>query len=1536
MAVYGQYETVTELGRSASTSVSRARPADGGWDLGFDDLGTDANFALKAFHVRNAEDAGGIESKRFLERVRCQKKMVDSGAKHWAPIIESGNAGADAYYVTPYYPRTAHRLAHSPTGIDAATLYAVIHGTLQGLLELRRTGSRPHGNIKSTNLLIKGPVRSPVTSDDILLTDPALEDDATIAGEAEDLYNLGEVIYELVLGERFAGQQTWPIFQSPHWARLGKQGDRWLGLCNHLLSPRAAENWLRVDDILDELEALRPRTKRFRSRKLLTAAAVLAVMCGLGVLEYFRYAGEWRELCAAYGQWVGPLDRQLTAAAPADLKRDPYLQEHLVLALGEAHTKGIELDPRAIAGSSDPLPALADHPPLSLGAIWRTERAWRIVHNVDQSLSARQWKGLADLERRRGDYEKRGWTKLAQYASTALAPVERKEADRLAGITGVLEANARLSALDAARAAANARSGRLMARAEGAATIRDKIDEFQTLLRAAAVSDLVLASPVAVERLTQQLIELEASAARFDEAIPLLAEASKRQRAYEVRGWVGPARFLAGLVDRARPGEDLTKLREELAAAKRDWEQVEGLWSQIEQRRRVLETSGDRILSTYREFVAQVRLGDEKDLSALSRRLAAINDDPSWAAAARKVSEPEWSKIDVVAFAQKSEAHHGFAGKTVATTQDLRKWLSEAEGYGTQLAAATFKPEEIVRTAPATTLPADVARAAPPATAPVDQSAIARATAKQVATTTYASLPPRPATAESTTTQPTAVVRATAKPTTAPTIVLAPTTAPSPTTVAVAPPKPDPEKLRREREIAAFVSECREVSLKASNAEIKEAWREKNAEWAQRVETDAKVYTPALKGEREKLRGRLLQLDSAVASAGASLAIKPEGPIWMPPLAKALQGTAPSTSEQLKEPLRLALAGDSKFDESLSALVDHDEQWRAASARLVTDARRVEQLLVQGYGPGDKAADGGASVASALTAVRNSELYKNDAVQIALEPLLRPVAVVENESAPAAMRLLAESGDQPLGVRLAAWSKASAKEVSGQTLEQDLKLAGSLLTAAQQKISERARVEAIKARLEGDLRTRWQSLLESASRDADVETAIALRDRISGVNVDQLSARAKFNFALHDLRTAVSASKGDEADKQVVALAQKMKTAAAGLESKEAGDAKVAAIVAEIDRVTGASTAADLTKLGPGSDAAMRASNGAIRWSPSVDGGGEQVTYRALLSTDPSGRLKEDVTLVFRRVRPSNSSRASWMSTTEVSLGLFCDLMTASTKWQELRAGKMLFEYDPNRGDPRLGPRVWEWPRYGRSPDITWSRVWLGDEFIPRGVQHYPKEIADWYNRTQIGNERGERAPELNPSRRQPMQYVSPKAAMLAASLAGCRLPTAGEWTAAYKSVEQHVGVNLRDRSWRLELEHLNRLGLNKRCRPDAGMFVPAGENPSDKVWERADGSELNDGILWFREVPMNASVFVDLVGNVAEMVSDDGGAKVGVIGGSALSPPDRDVRMAYPIVVEQAASGFSDVGFRLAFSEPGVGVEKLKDAVAGGWYLVK
>jgi hypothetical protein len=257
-----------------------------------------------------------------------------------------------------------------------------------------------------------------------------------------------------------------------------------------------------------------------------------------------------------------------------------------------------------------------------------------------------------------------------------------------------------------------------------------------------------------------------------------------------------------------------------------------------------------------------------------------------------------------------------------------------------------------------------------------------------------------------------------------------------PTTVAVVVPPPppppvDPERLRldrarqqREKEIAAFVAECREVAIKATNRDIKDAWRAANNDIASRVEKDHALYMPGVKSQRDKLRARLLQLDSAYASAVAPLAMKPPASVWGSPLVKALQSAAPKRADELKELIALATAGDARFESTLRELDDLDTQWRGAAAHVVADAVRVEQLLNVGYVPGVKSADA-APLALALNSLRASELYKNADVQQSLEPLLRPVSVVESESnAPSAMRLLADAADQPLGVRLAAWFKS--------------------------------------------------------------------------------------------------------------------------------------------------------------------------------------------------------------------------------------------------------------------------------------------------------------------------------------------------------------------------------------------------------------------------------------------------------------------------------------------------------------------------------
>jgi formylglycine-generating enzyme required for sulfatase activity len=464
--------------------------------------------------------------------------------------------------------------------------------------------------------------------------------------------------------------------------------------------------------------------------------------------------------------------------------------------------------------------------------------------------------------------------------------------------------------------------------------------------------------------------------------------------------------------------------------------------------------------------------------------------------------------------------------------------------------------------------------------------------------------------------------------------------------------------------------------------------------------------------------------------------------------------------------------------------------------------------------------------------------------------------------------------------------------------------------------------------LESDVRHRWETLLEKSAKPEDIEAAIALRDRITGIDTEKLSPRSRLNLAIHDLRASVAAAHGDDLEKQIAPAAAKLKQLIGMLDPAEAKQPNIVALATEIDRI-GNAAPVDFTHLGPMSDAARDASK--VSWSVTAEDSGDKVTYSAALPTDVG---KEDVTLIFRRVHPGSTSQSSWVCTTEASLALFSDLITASGKWSEIRSGKMLLDYEPSRGDPRVGPRVWEWPRYGRAPGIVRSMVWLSSDFLPSRLDHYPDSIGSEFNRSVIRDERGERSEELNPSRQQPMQQVSVKAAQLAAAAVGCRIPTVAEWQAAWRSGNQRASGNLRDRTWRLELEHMKKPAFGGQIRPDAGMFTPEGEKPSDAVYPRADGSEFSDGILWFHPVPENAAGFVDLVGNVAEFVSDEAG-KIYVIGGSSMSPPGRALDRPFALGADQATSGFSDTGFRLAFSGPASGNGKFRDAVAGNWYLV-
>jgi formylglycine-generating enzyme required for sulfatase activity len=283
----------------------------------------------------------------------------------------------------------------------------------------------------------------------------------------------------------------------------------------------------------------------------------------------------------------------------------------------------------------------------------------------------------------------------------------------------------------------------------------------------------------------------------------------------------------------------------------------------------------------------------------------------------------------------------------------------------------------------------------------------------------------------------------------------------------------------------------------------------------------------------------------------------------------------------------------------------------------------------------------------------------------------------------------------------------------------------------------------------------------------------------------------------------------------------------------------------------------------------------------------------------------------------------SFMGTTEVPVGLFIDAVTGAGKWDEVRP--LLANYPAGGYDTRSGPRVWEWStRPGQVMSVAapgpgdTSRGWLRAKSTTSGQEYYPPGLT-----------------VTPPTPQHPMQYVSPTAAVYAARLMGCRLPTSAEWKAA-AALPASGTPNLRDKTWRKEFERAKELVGNDPEYPAGGIFWPS---EAQKVQPLLDGSpavDADDGVLWFSPAEAGVQGFQNLVGNVAEFVWEDPasieaveassaairtalgkGEKLRVIGGSALSPKEVGPNDPQPVNFAQARAGYSDVGFRLAFSAP-------------------
>lgn len=357
MPRYGNYETGREVYRSGLVVVLAARQADAPGP---------ETFAVKVCHA--SEDILGSEAARgavneFLARAKVQRRAA---SPNWAPLHQAGTCDEGAYSVSNLYTRSAQRLVAGRIKLDAASLRAIVVGTLNGLGQLRSTCERAHGAIRPSNILIGSAAPAPIS--DIVLCDPADvghgRSPPTLAG---DLRGLGELVHLLVLHEAPLARGGWPVPMAEAWSRLGPSAKAWHEFCNRLLDPGLPNQ----PPALEEILAVVPAASTKRKTKPLIAAGILALAATgvVGGILMFRKPPpppidpnvideEWKQLATVYADWF---EAFLAAAKPGNGTLNAQGDAFLTKLAGSLGSDLKDLEFARVAGVLDDANFTADH-----------------------------------------------------------------------------------------------------------------------------------------------------------------------------------------------------------------------------------------------------------------------------------------------------------------------------------------------------------------------------------------------------------------------------------------------------------------------------------------------------------------------------------------------------------------------------------------------------------------------------------------------------------------------------------------------------------------------------------------------------------------------------------------------------------------------------------------------------------------------------------------------------------------------------------------------------------------------------------------------------------------------------------------------------------------------------------------------------------------------------------------------------------------------------------------------------------------------
>ena len=621
------------------------------------------------------------------------------------------------------------------------------------------------------------------------------------------------------------------------------------------------------------------------------------------------------------------------------------------------------------------------------------------------------------------------------------------------------------------------------------------------------------------------------------------------------------------------------------------------------------------------------------------------------------------------------------------------------------------------------------------------------------------------------------------------------------------------------------------------------------------------------------------------------------------------------------------------------------KSWTTAATGVLADASAIEGSLSRGAGLAE-ADEQGMTVAGRLDRVRASEAFAT--IGASLSPVIRRVEALSEVGTindPAALLAALETArqDQSL-VRasevITAWERLGALEwprtpealaAAGLTLSRDV-------SPVLERVEAPARRESLQARADATARAMWTGFAKGAApNDATFQAALDGRDRLMmrPEHIAQLPETLRYNLLRREFAGAIKSAEtlapGARVGAQQAAAAAFVRDAGslAGLAARP----EVAGMIAALAPITSSKSELDLSKLGPGS----------AKWKL-----GETVDDRVTFVLERAGQ--PELKLEFVRVEPAGSEDASFVATSEAPLSLVIELLPRAGGWPAVQD---MLTIPPGGADTRAGARVWRWG--GRTPALEVSRPASATDALV-GWARVPKALPD------LKTFYAGATPPESPTLASPMQGLTAHAAALTARLAGCRLPTSAEWSAA-RAKGDSATPNLRDQSWKQMFDRLRAADPNAVLALTADVFrltpMPGGDGADSEPAVQTD-----DGTVWFRPVDRpdgsaagSAAPFRDLVGNVAELVFEDSksleqvaptraaiaaavtGDKLRIVGGSALSPAAQNPTDVQKFPGNPVTRRYTDLGFRLAFTAPRAAgaagaSERLSQALASHGYV--